>query len=133
MINSNKERKRILLVEDEEDAREIAALSLEEYTLICARDFGDGMRLARQRYFDLYIIDNWLPGGSGAELCRAIREFDPHTPILFYSACAYERDLQVAYNAGAQAYLIKPVSFDDIAQAVARLTSVAPETVFEAR
>ena len=133
MMNSNRERKRILLVEDEEDAREIAALSLEEYTLICAGAFGDGLRLARQRYFDLYIIDNWLPDGYGAELCRAIREFDPHNPILFYSACAYARDLQGAYSAGAQAYLIKPVSMDDIAQAVARLTSVPPETAFEAR
>ena len=133
MMNSNRERKRILLVEDEEDAREIAALSLEEYTLICARDFGDGLRLARQRYFDLYIIDNWLPDGSGAELCRLIRRFDPHTPVLFYSACAYARDLEAAYSAGAQAYLIKPVSFDDITQAVARLTSVPPETAFEAR
>jgi len=133
MMNSNTERKRILLVEDEEDAREIAALSLEEYTLICARDFGEGLRLARQRYFDLYIIDNWLPDGSGAELCRLIRGFDPHTPILFYSACAYARDLKAAYRAGAQAYLIKPVTFDDIAQAVARLTSMPPETAFEAR
>jgi DNA-binding response OmpR family regulator len=133
MMNSNRERKRILLVEDEEDAREIAALSLEEYKLICARDFGEGLRLARQRYFDLYIIDNWLPDGSGVELCRLIRRFDPHTPILFYSACAYPRDLRAALSAGAQAYLIKPVSFDDITQAVARLTSVAPETAFEAR
>src|SRR5262245_38349370 len=133
MINSNKERKRILLVEDEEDAREIAALSLEEYTLICARDFGDGMRLARQRYFDLYIIDNWLPDGSGAELCRLIRRFDPHTPILYYSACAYPRDLQAAFIAGAQAYLIKPISSDELTQVVARLTYVPPETAVEAR
>src|SRR5262245_33751863 len=133
MMNSNRERKRILLVEDEEDAREIAALSLEEYTLICAHDFGDGRRLARQRYFDLYILDNWLPGGNGVELCRFIREFDPHTPILFYSACAYPHDLQAALSAGAQAYLAKPVSFDDITQVVAQLTSVPPETAFEAR
>ena len=133
MMDSNRERKRILLVEDNEDAREIAALSLEEYTLICARDFGDGLRLARQRYFDLYIIDNWLPDGSGAELCRLIRRFDPHTPIVFYSACAYAHDLQAAYSAGAQAYLIKPISFDDITRAVARLISVPPETAFEAR
>jgi len=133
MMNSKRERKRILLVEDHEDAREIAALSLEGYTLICARDFGEGLRLARRGYFDLYILDNWLPDGSGIDLCRIIREFDPHTPILFYSACAYPRDLQAAFSAGAQAYLAKPVSFDDIAQAVARLTSVAPETAFEAR
>jgi DNA-binding response OmpR family regulator len=133
MMNSSRERKRILLVEDEEDAREIAALSLEEYTLICARDFAEGLRLARRGYFDLYIIDNWLPDGSGAELCLLIRRFDPHTPILFYSACAYPCDLQAAFIAGAQEYLIKPVSFDDITRAVARLTSVAPDTAFEAR
>jgi len=133
MMNSNRERKRVLLVEDEEDAREIAALSLEEYTLICAHDLGDGLRLARQRYFDLYIIDKLLPDGSGAELCRLIRRFDPHTPILFYSACAYARDLQEAFIAGAQEYLIKPVSSDDITKAVARLISVAPKTAFEAR
>src|SRR5215470_16328630 len=133
MMTSNRERKRILLVEDHEDAWEIAAFSLEDYTLVCARDFGEGLRLARQRYFDLYIIDNWLPDGSGAELCPLIRRFDPHTPILFYSACAYPRDLQAAFIAGAQAYLIKPVSSDEITQVVARLTSVPSETAFEAR
>jgi DNA-binding response OmpR family regulator len=133
MMNSNRERKRILLVEDHEDARELVELNLEEYTLICAGDFDEGLRLARRRYFDLYILDNWLPGGNGVELCRLIREFDPHTPILFYTACAYGRDMQEAFSAGAQAYLVKPVRFDDIAQAVARLTSVPLETAFEAR
>jgi len=78
-------------------------------------------------------LDNWLPGGNGIELCRIIRGFDPHTPILFYSACAYPRDLQAAFSAGAQAYLSKPVRFDDLTRAVTQLTSVAPETAFEAR
>src|SRR5215467_14952473 len=110
MMNSNRARKRILFVEDEEDERELAALTLAEYTLNCARDSHEGLRLAQQRYFDLYILDNWLPDLSGVELCRIIRKFDPHTPVMFYSACAYPRDLQAAYSAGAQAYLVKPVS-----------------------
>src|SRR5215475_4406194 len=133
MVNFNRDKKHILLVEDNEDARGITAFFLNEYALSYARNFGEGRRLARQRYFDLYIIDNWLPDGSGAELCRLIRRFDPHTPILFYSACAYPRDLLAAYSAGAQAYLVKPVSSDEITQVVARLTSVPPETAFEAR
>src|SRR5215510_10221695 len=133
MMNSNRERKRILIVEDEEDAREIAALSLEEYTLLCARDFDEGLRLARRGYFDLYILDNWLPDGNGIELCRVIRGFDPHTPILFYSACAYARDLQAALGAGAQEYLTKPVTLGDLTRAVARLTTVEAETAIEAR
>jgi two-component system, LytTR family, response regulator AlgR len=68
-------------------------------------------------------MDNWLPDGSGIGLCRAIREFDPHTPILFYSAAAYERDIQEALRSGAQAYLVKPVKPEDLEQAVAKLTS----------
>src|SRR5215475_15001767 len=127
MGNFNRERMRSLLVEDEEEARELAEVTLAEYTLICARDFNEGLRLAQQRYFDLYILDNWLPDSSGVELCRLIRKFDPHTPILFYSACAYPRDLQAAYNAGAQAYLIKPVSSGELARAVAQLISVPHE------
>lgn len=53
MMNSNRERKRILLVEDEEDAREIATLSLEEYMLICARLrrwAAPGPSIERERY-----------------------------------------------------------------------------------
>ena len=133
MAKFTRQKKRILFVEDHEDNWEIVELTLAEYTLIYARDFYEGLRLARLGYFDLYILDNWLPDRPGVELCRIIRRFDPNTPILFYSACAFKRDLQDAFSAGAQAYLIKPVSFDELTHAVARLTSVQPETAFEAR
>jgi DNA-binding response OmpR family regulator len=133
MSNFDRERKRILLVEDHEDARDLATLTLTEYSLICARDFNEGLRLARQRYFDLYILDSWLPGRSGVELCRAIREFDPHTPVLFYSAAAYARDIEEALRAGAQDYLAKPVTPDKLQQAVALLISFQSEKAFEAR
>ena len=127
MANLHKEKKRILLVEDEEDAKELVAHTLPEYTLICARDFSEGLRLARRGHFDLYILDSWLPDASGVELCRFIREFDSHTPILFYSAAAYERDIREAIRAGAQEYLVKPVVPDELRWAVARLISAAEE------
>ena len=133
MLNSNRDRKRILFVEGQEDSWEILALALEEYSLTCVRSFVEGLRQARLRYFDLYILDNWLPGGTGVELCRRIRAFDPHTPVLFCSAAASPQDMQAAFSAGAQAYLVKPVRFDELTRAVARLTSVPPETAFEAR
>ena len=60
---------------------------------------------------------------SGIGLCRLIREYDPHTPILFYSGAGYERDIQEALRSGAQAYLVKPVIPNDLEQAVARLMS----------
>jgi DNA-binding response OmpR family regulator len=120
--------KRILLVEDYEDSRDLTTFTLTEYTLTCARNFNEGLRLARRGGFDLYILDNWLPDKSGVELCRAIREFDPNTPILFYSAAAYAKDIQEGLRAGAQAYLVKPVIPDELRQAVAELISAPSET-----
>jgi DNA-binding response OmpR family regulator len=133
MATPHLDRKRILLVEDHVDNWELVELNLAEYELICANDFNEGLRLARQRYFDLYILDNWLPDRSGVELCRFIREFDSHTPILFYSAAGYAHDILEAMRAGAQGYLVKPVSSGELRQAVAQLISVTGEKEFEAR
>jgi len=133
MVKSNNKRKRILLVEDQEDSWEIVAFALDEYTLFYARDFNEGLRRARRGYFDLYILDNHMPGGNGVELCRLIREFDPNTPILFYSATASARDMHAAFSAGAQTCLAKPGGFDELARTVARLTDVPPGTAIEAR
>jgi DNA-binding response OmpR family regulator len=121
--NPGRGRKRILMVEDHEDDHAMVAFKLWEYQLTLARGFDEGLLLARQWYFDLYILDNWLPDGSGVMLCRLIRVFDRRTPILFCSAVAYERDIQEALRSGAQEYLTKPVELDDLARAVARLTS----------
>lgn len=122
-------RKRILLVEDDEYAKDLCALTLEEYELICAHDFDEGLRLSQQRDFDLFILDSWLPDRSGVELCRAIREFDSDTPILFYSAAAYPHDKREAMYTGAQAYLTKPAAPDDLKRVVGQLISIArPKT-----
>lgn len=64
-------------------------------------------RIAAER-FDLYLLDNWLPGGSGVELCRKIRETDPTTPVVFYSGAGHESERAEALAAGAQTYLVKP-------------------------
>ncbi len=132
MASFPRQKKRILFVEDHEDTWEIVELTLAECKLSFARTFYGGLRLARRGYFDLYLLDNWLPDGSGIGLCIAIREFDPHTPILFYSAAAYERDIQEAMRSGAQGYLVKPVKSDALERMVAKLTSPAAGRDFEA-
>ena len=80
-----------------------------------------GLALARSQDFDLYVLDSWLPDGSGLDLCRRIREFDKVTPILFYSAAAYESDKDLAIGSGAQAYLIKPSQPSELCNLVVSL------------
>src|SRR5678810_251596 len=101
---------RVLYVEDHEDTRELVTLVLEQksYEIVTGSTIKSGVALARSQQFDLYLLDSWLPDGSGLELCRMIREFDKATPILFYSAAAYEIDRDLAIKSGAQAYLTKP-------------------------
>ena len=62
-----------------------------------------------------------MPGLAGPELTRHIREFNQTTPILFYSAAAYEADKQEALDAGAQGYLTKPTDVDVLLAEVERL------------
>jgi DNA-binding response OmpR family regulator len=121
-------RNRILLVEDVDDARDLCVATLTEYTLVCAPNFDEGLSLAQQQRFNLYILDNWLLDRSGVELCRAIRKFDPDTPILFCSAAAYARDIREGMRAGAQAYLVKPVIPDELRRTVAQLISAPSKT-----
>ena len=133
METSPSKRKYILLVEDRPDHFELLALYLQEYRLVRARNFAEGLRFATEKYFDLYILDNWLPDGTGIDLCQLIRKFDPHTPILFCSAVADEPNIQNGLSAGAQAYFVKPIEFEELQLTVARLTNVAPDTALEAR
>jgi len=121
------------MVEDRLDHFELLALYLQEYRLVRARNFTEGLRFATEKYFDLYILDNWLPDGTGIDLCQLIRKFDPHTPILFCSAVADEPNIQNGMSAGAQAYFLKPFDFEELQLMVARLTTVAPDTALEAR
>jgi DNA-binding response OmpR family regulator len=129
----NGEKKRILFVEDHQDTWELVARQLTCYEIVIASDYAEGLRLARQRYFDLYILDNWLPDGTGVELCRRIRAFDPNTPVLFYSAVANARDQQEALSAGAQEYLVKPVGIQELTLAIAKLISATDEKAFNSR
>jgi len=103
-------RPKILYVEDHEDTREMVSLVLEknEFDVTTAPTLKEGTALAKHRDFDIYLIDLWLPDGLGLDLARTIRKLDRRTPIVFFSAAAYEHDRVEALKAGAQAYVTKP-------------------------
>jgi DNA-binding response OmpR family regulator len=115
--------RRILYIEDHEDTRELVTIILRQnhYDVITGSTIESGIHLARSDRFDLYLLDSWLPDGSGLDLCRQIREFDQFTPILFYSAAAYEADREDALKSGAQGYLIKPSQTTELCLIVSAL------------
>ena len=114
---------RVLYIEDHEDTRELVTLLLTQrsYEVVSGSTIESGIELAVAQNFDLYLLDSWLPDGSGLELCQRIRQFDKDTPILFYSAAAYASDHDRALQCGAQAYLIKPSQPSDLCRIVSEL------------
>jgi len=116
---------RILYVEEHAESCELLVLWLGSYgyELVSANTLSDGLSLAKSGTFDAYILSGKFIDGTGLDLCRLIRQFDPATPIVFYSALARDSDLVAAVNAGAQAYLIKPNDFEQIAPTIKRLVN----------
>ena len=103
-------RPRVLCVDDDEDSR-VTLTTLLRLALIEAKAVGtagQALSLIETERFDLYLLDSRLPDLDGFELCRRMRAFDLHTPILFFSGAAYGADKKRGIEAGADAYVVKP-------------------------
>ena len=90
------------------------------YEAVIAASVSDALESARAGGIALCILDHWLTESNGIELCRQIRAFDSHTPIMFYSGAGYGADIQKGLGAGAQAYLVKP-DFERLRPTIDRL------------
>jgi len=126
-------KKRILVVGDRDDGLDLLMLVLGEYDVAAAGDYDEGLRIAKRQYFDLYVLDERMPGGTGMELCLRIREFDPNTPILLYSGQARSGYHSEALNSGVQAYFDKPVEVQEVLGTVTKLLFVSAQRLREAR
>ena len=126
---------RVLFVEDDTDTRELVSfvLTRENYEVQLADNAEQGALLAQSRPYDLYLIDNWMPGTNGIDLCIRLREVDAHTPILFFSGAAYEEDKRAAMAAGAQGYLTKPAGIEELLAEVSRVISAARSAAAQLR
>jgi DNA-binding response OmpR family regulator len=126
-------KKRILVVKDQDDERNLLMLVLGEYDVAAVGDYDTGLRLAKRQHFDLYVLDNRIPGGTGIELCRRIRKFDPNSPILFCSGQDQYGNRSEALSAGAQAYFAKPIEVHEVLGTVTKLLSASAQRLPEAR
>ena len=115
--------KSILCVDDDTDTCELLQFVLDEYDFVSAHSVEKAFGLIESRRFDLYIFDNWLPDGSGIELCRKVRELGFEAPIIFVSGVAQTKDVQEAIGSGANKYLTKPCEPDLLKKIVKELVN----------
>jgi CitB family two-component system response regulator MalR len=93
----------------------------EEYTVVSANSAEKAVELIEKETFDLYILDNWMMGISGVELCSIIRSSNKQTPILFFSGASQQKYRDEAMISGASEYLVKPNDLGRIEETVSRL------------
>ncbi len=106
----------ILLVEDEIKLARFIELELssEGYRVSVAHDGMSGLSLARESEPDLAILDWMLPGLTGVELCRRLRTTGNKVPVILLTARDEVADRITGLDAGADDYMIKPFSIEEL-------------------
>jgi two-component system, OmpR family, phosphate regulon response regulator PhoB len=109
----------ILVVEDEADLQQILAYNLRQagHEVITAPNGEAALGLVRQRAPDLMVLDLMLPGISGTDVCRQVKN-DPatrHVAVLMLTAKGSEIDRVVGFELGADDYVVKPFSVRELA------------------
>ncbi|MBI2468336.1 MAG: response regulator [Candidatus Rokubacteria bacterium] len=118
-------RVRVLVVEDEEDVREVLVDALTEWghEVLVAVDGNEGVRLANGDEFDLVLTDLSLPGRSGWAVAEALRARGREVPIAFVTGWGEELDPARLAGLGRVEVVSKPFRLDELAALVARLAS----------
>jgi two-component system, OmpR family, KDP operon response regulator KdpE len=119
---------RILVIDDEPQITRVlrGSLSAQGYDVRTANDPEEGLRLFRDWPPDLVITDLMMPGVSGVEVCRLIRS-QGITPVLVLSVREHERSKVEALDAGADDYVTKPFSIQELLARVRAHLRRAPE------
>jgi DNA-binding response OmpR family regulator len=106
----------ILVVEDEVKLARFVELELsyEGYQVSVAHDGLSGLTAARESHPDLVVLDWMLPGLSGLEICRRLRTTGDQVPIILLTAKDQISDRVLGLDAGADDYLIKPFSIEEL-------------------
>ncbi|NJK29823.1 MAG: response regulator transcription factor [Acaryochloris sp. SU_5_25] len=120
----------ILVVEDDPKLAHFVEsdLALEGYQVTVAENGLDGLAAARNAQPDLLILDWMLPGLTGVDLCRRLRATGMLVPIIILTAKDEVSDRVVGLDAGADDYLTKPFSMEELlARVRAHLRRANPE------
>jgi DNA-binding response OmpR family regulator len=127
---------RILTVEDDAAIRRgiVDTLTFAGYDVIEAANGNDGCKAAVAREYDLLLLDMVLPGKPGLDILREVRNARPTLPVIILSARGEERDRVTGLKLGADDYVVKPFSVDELlarVEAVLRRSPGRPTDVAE--
>ncbi len=125
MSQNSEERKKILLVEDEANLKELLKFRLEEagYEVILAGDGLGAVSLARSQKPDLILLDLMLPKLDGYTVCRLLKMSDmtKQIPIIVVTARTTAQDRERGLEMGADAYVFKPTDVPSLLEKIAEL------------
>jgi DNA-binding response OmpR family regulator len=122
---------KILLVEDDQKILTFVKIGLESNDCIVdiAFDSSIGERLALSRKYDVMILDVVIPGISGFELCKKIRNQNIQTPIIMLTSLDSDEDKLTGFDCGADDYLTKPFNFKELLARIKSLNRRNRETI----
>ncbi len=128
--------KRILVVEDEAPIREMLCFVLEQkgYETVEAEDYADGLAKVREPYPELIVLDWMMPGGSGIQFLKQLKqdEMTRQIPVVMLTARGEEEDKVRGLEAGADDYITKPFSPKELtARLHAVMRRVSPTSLDE--
>lgn len=115
---------KILLVEDELNVVSFIKRGLEEenHVVSVAMDGLSASEMLRQGVFDLVLLDIMLPGKSGIEICKELRQQGKTMPVIMLTALGSAENTVTGLDSGADDYIVKPFNFNEL---MARIRSVS--------
>jgi CheY-like chemotaxis protein len=129
-IANGEQRRRALIVEDNRDSRDmmrtLLTSALDRLDVTAVETAAEALALDAKSPFDIYVLDIWLPGMDGLDLCRRLRERGRTQPIMFFSAMVQPNDRHFVLAAGANEFLVKPKDIDLFLPTVEKLLGIAP-------
>src|SRR5947207_4353344 len=120
--------RRGLIIEDDAENRRVLAqlFTREDWKVLEAKDGDAGLELALRNRPELILCDLLMPKSNGFEVCRSIREQLQPTKIIVVSGRDYRVDRTSALQAGADEYLLKPITWELLSSTIERLLPEIP-------